>query len=97
MNSIKCKEIETYSFSIPIGWIVSQAHNPAQSGFASSQNMLPACFFTPHCTNKITAPFRAVILLNSAPSQSRKSTHQAPQGFVGESSLPESKPLSRVI
>jgi len=27
--------VETYSFSTPIGWIISQAHNPAQSGFDS--------------------------------------------------------------
>ena len=39
------------------------ARNLTQKLFDSSQNMLPAYFFTPHCTNKITTPFRAVILL----------------------------------
>ncbi len=42
------ERFETYSFSTPIGWIISQAHNPAQSGF-ESPNSLPDCLlFLPH-------------------------------------------------
>ena len=71
MFAVRARRIETYSFSTPIGWIVSQARNPAQSGFDSSQNMLPACSFAPHCTNKITTLSRVVILLNSAGEKNR--------------------------
>jgi len=68
---VRVRGIETYSFSTPIGWIVSQAHNPVQSGFDSSRNMPPACFFTPHSTNKIAAPDGAAILLNCAGERNR--------------------------
>ena len=44
-----------YGVSTSIGWIILQTHNPAQSGFDSSRNLLLAGYFTPPCTNKITA------------------------------------------
>jgi hypothetical protein len=39
---VRARRIETYSFSTPIGWIVSQARNPAQSGFDSSRKCVKA-------------------------------------------------------
>jgi hypothetical protein len=69
MNDFVCavRRIETYSFSTPIGWIVSQAHNPAQSGFDSSQNMLSACFFTLHSNNRKAVPGGTTFHVGCAP------------------------------